>query len=477
MLGTTFGASSSDRMSLNTSRIGESVRQNAFSLHSRTISDINDSAGMASNRFISAYPKPVLRKSFRKTLRTVEGVRVRMKNCFVPYVPVPSKPSLPSAEAEDDSERDDLDAAAEEEEAAAGSEERTVILSVEIENSSDSALGFIVENVSLTISGGLAHATLIGWGEDGIDSNVFPLRLRGIDQYNLLYRVSFLMLPEGNPANDRHDTVQKRQSMMSARSLQSTAEAMRRYVAIDLVGHPFRPAASAASGTQNQGDGEDVGRESPTSMAKNPPPDDVHLESYSSRWNCLLDLLTTQQADPPTFYNRPASPLSVHDVMPTPPSPFPRSTSKNAVAQAQALISPPTPTAPWNLPKSGSEVRTSTPTFSASSTLSPPPLSAQSKFTPSSPSAVMAAINAQAQAQAQAQSQAQILTIGGSPTPRTDRFPSTIFSDPRSSMLGAPPGATAFISEPQIQQIPPTPAFPSCEWDSSLHISALHHSG
>lgn len=316
-----------------------------------------------------------------------------MKNCFVPYVPMSVDPNS------------DPDAAVEED--AAGSEERTVILSVEIENS-DSGLGFVVENVSLTISGGLAHATLIGWG-DSIHSDVFPLVLKGVDQYNLLYRVSFLTMPEGDDKNDS----QKRQSLMAGAGT-SSSEDMRRYVAIDLTGHPYRPAASNV----NINDG-------------------VHLEAYSSRWNCLLDLLTTQQADPPTFYNRPASPLSVHDALPAPPSPFPA--SKNIAAPTPP---PSTPIAPWTIAKSG---RNSTAVPNDRPSLLSPPTSG--KFTPTSPSAVLAAMNAQT----------SDLANGGSPTPRSDRFS---FLSPRA------PG--------QVPQTPSTPAFPAYATDGlpNQNISA-----
>jgi len=379
--GTTFGTSL-DRMSLSTARVGESIRQNAFSLPPKT-PEPHD----AKYSVDPMDAKPILRKSFRKTLRTVEGVHLRMKNCFVPYVPLSVDHT------------DDEDAAAEEE--SAGSEERIVILSVEIENAG-SGLGFIVENVTITISGGLAHATLIGWG-DSIHSNVFPLRLNGNDQYNLLYRVSFLTLPEGND----HAEAQRRLSTISAVSSHSASEAMRRYVAIDLSGHPFR-----------FDDPEDVSSQ------------EIHLETYSSRWNCLLDLVATQQADPPTFYNRPSSPLSANDVMPDPPSPFPSSKSFTPAAPP-----PPTPAAPWNIARSArNSTLPSTSAGQPSTASSLSPLANQTKFTPTSPSAVLAAMNAQA------------VASSGSPTPRSDRFPSLI--NPRSN--------TAVIA-----QHPPTPATPA----------------
>ncbi|KAF8310927.1 hypothetical protein DL93DRAFT_2083839 [Clavulina sp. PMI_390] len=432
-------------MTLNTSRISDSVRLNAFALHKRTASEID-----GANRFVSAYTKPILRKSFRKTLRTVEGVRVRMKNCFVPYVPASAAIGRPKQGGDADDDESDDEAAALEE-SAAGSEERTVVLSVEIENA-DPAMGFVVEEVQLTISGGLAHASLIGWGES-IDANVFPLTLKGSDQYNLLYRVSFLTLPEGNTANDRKDPsalAQKRQSMLSAASAETTAESMRRYVAIDLKGHPFRPIAP-----KTKTKGAKVNEESPDEAEK-----EAHFDPYSSRWNCLLDLLTTQQADPPTFYNRPSSPISAQDVMPTPASPFPASTSRTALG-SNAIASPTTPVAPWNILKGPSKV--SSP--ASGSMLSP--LNPQAKFTPSSPSEVIAAMNAQTQAQL------------GTPTPRSDRFSSSIFNTAniRSSFLGSPGSSNApsFATSSGDTQhpksmsvpVPPTPAFPSYPSDAT----------
>src|SRR5262249_5428916 len=121
---------------------------------------------------------PTLRKSYRKTLGTVSGFRVRMRTVFIPYVLLPGI-------GEDDDERRE-----------AGSEERTVVLCVEIENTGESGAGFSIEDVDIDIGGEGATATLIGWGDKGFaagqDAKVFPLLLRTIEQYNLLYAVSFV---------------------------------------------------------------------------------------------------------------------------------------------------------------------------------------------------------------------------------------------------------------------------------------------
>ncbi|KAG6869442.1 hypothetical protein C0992_003125, partial [Termitomyces sp. T32_za158] len=68
---------------------------------------------------------PTLRKSFRKTMQTVSGFRVRMRTVFVPSVLLP-----------DEEMNSNLDDGQEERERReAGNEERTVVLCVEIENS------------------------------------------------------------------------------------------------------------------------------------------------------------------------------------------------------------------------------------------------------------------------------------------------------------------------------------------------------
>ena len=71
---------------------------------------------------------PTLRKSYRRTLQTVSGFRVRMRAVFVPYVLLP----------ETEGTLAELDGAEKERERRGGSAERTVVLCVEIENSGES---------------------------------------------------------------------------------------------------------------------------------------------------------------------------------------------------------------------------------------------------------------------------------------------------------------------------------------------------
>ena len=105
---------------------------------------------------------PTLRKSYRRTLQTVSGFRVRMRTVFVPYVLLPETEGT-LAEL-DDAEK-------ERERREAGSAERTVVLCVEIENSGESSIGagFVVEKVDVKIGGEGAKATLIGWGDGGFN--------------------------------------------------------------------------------------------------------------------------------------------------------------------------------------------------------------------------------------------------------------------------------------------------------------------
>ncbi|EDR01191.1 uncharacterized protein LACBIDRAFT_312490 [Laccaria bicolor S238N-H82] len=136
---------------------------------------------------------PTLRTSYRRTLQTVSGFRVRMPTVFVPYVLLPETQGTHAQL--DDAEK-------ERERREAGSAERTVVLCVEIENSGESGIGagFVVEKVDVKIGGEGAKATLIGWGDGGFSSDAakktFPLRIGPLAQYNLLYAVSFLRSPE-----------------------------------------------------------------------------------------------------------------------------------------------------------------------------------------------------------------------------------------------------------------------------------------
>lgn len=234
---------------------------------------------------------PTLRKSYRKTLSTVSGFRVRMRTVFVPYVLLPSEIAKSPGSWE------------------AGGDERTVVLCVEIENSGEAGndVGFLVENVDLGVSGEGAKATLIGWGEgcfepeeETVQAKTFPLKVGAMAQYNLLYAVSFLHAPE-EVQGFSFATEGGVEKGMSAVDLQ-------RAVTISIVGKPYMiPSRVCKEG------GDEI------SSASCP------THSFSSRWNCVLDLSPQQSMPPPIDDHR-------HQALPEPPSPFPASATPRTVA-------------------------------------------------------------------------------------------------------------------------------------------------
>ena len=185
----------------------------------------------------------------------------------------------------------------------AGNEEKTVVLCVEIENSGDLGInaGFLVEKVDVSIGGEGAKATLIGWGDHAFNpnaaKNIFPLRIGPLAQYNLLYAVTFMKSPEEMDAfSFAHGT----------KSNGSLAD-LQRAVTINVFGKPYCPPPSTQTKVLVQGaDLADVSY--PT-------------QTFSSRWNCVLDL-TAQQGPSPELDA--ADPSDAHpSILPEPASPFP----------------------------------------------------------------------------------------------------------------------------------------------------------
>ncbi|KAG8964537.1 hypothetical protein FRC03_001703 [Tulasnella sp. 419] len=285
--GVTFGSEASDTLTVPTTRLGETIRRQAFSL----ISPSTPSASESNTPSTSRPVPPTLRKSYRKVLSAVSGIKVRMRTTFVPYV------LLPGTDDEIEERRD------------AGSEERTVMLSVEVENSAESGMGFVVESVKVTIGGEGAKADLIGW--DGLSadasSRLFPLKLRSVDQYNLLYAVSFL-----HPSSE--DSFQLKEGTVVPNRNTET----QRPLSIVIMGRPWDP-------TVEERDSE--------SQPKLPP-----TKAFMSRWSSILDLVASSQLDP---QDRPASPLSDHDALPMPATPFPvgSPTVSNATDSFSAITS------------------------------------------------------------------------------------------------------------------------------------------
>ncbi|KAG0700370.1 TRAPP trafficking subunit Trs65-domain-containing protein [Suillus ampliporus] len=235
-------------------------------------------------------PNATLRKSFRKILQTVSGFRVRMRTVFVPHILLPE--GTPGTGFNDD----DSDA----QEREAGNNERTVVLCVEVENSGESGpgIGFSVERVDVKIGGESASAKLIGWGEGAFEAEVethtFPLLIGSMEQYNLLYAVSFL-----KPSADTDFSLVGRRPGAA-----STNSDLQRAVAINIYGKPYVSKATNEDDTED-GDGPTLAY--PT-------------HTFSSRWNCILDL-SPKPLEEPLDFSDPSG--GARSVLPEPASPFP----------------------------------------------------------------------------------------------------------------------------------------------------------
>lgn len=244
-----------------------------------------------------------------------------MRTVFVPAVmlddeddeegasDVPGKGEQRAAvDTSSDDDGSDSDDSEEEEKSAeqkdlreSGNEERTVILSVEVENSGDSGPGvlFEVENVDVRIGGEGARSRLIGWGDADTkrkEESKFPIRIESMGQYNLLYAVSFLKTP-----NDMDGlSLSRDPSVAGAHNPE-----LQRAVSITVYGRPIIPT------------GTNKDRVYPT-------------ETFSSRWNCVLDLSASAANAQDPSAQRPndlGASSRFKDTLPEPPSPFPMSFS------------------------------------------------------------------------------------------------------------------------------------------------------
>ncbi|KAG9015655.1 hypothetical protein FRB90_004575 [Tulasnella sp. 427] len=280
--GMTFTAKTASEQPLvfPTSRLSDSIRSNSFLLNTSTSSSAQRHQRAPSTPSSAAivFSQATLRKSYRKVLRAVSGIRVRMRTTFVPYLSIPSS----NPDSDDPDERKD-----------AGNEEKTVILSVEVENVAESGRGFEVEKVDVTVGGEGAKATLIGWGEHGPGKGdaeaLFPLRLKSADLYNLLYAVTFISLEK--PGGGGSTSWPTNNSLIAGGARVSDAQ---RPMSIVVTGRPWDP---------------------------NAPPDFTlpPVKTFPARWSSLLDL--TQSSIPS---DRPPSPTAGgKDALPIPPSPFP----------------------------------------------------------------------------------------------------------------------------------------------------------
>ncbi|KAG7451363.1 uncharacterized protein BT62DRAFT_882978 [Guyanagaster necrorhizus] len=271
--GPTFSALS---VSLPTSRLGSDSRQKLFSLP--PVSPLTPTTPTPSPLTATRIAHPTLRKSFRKTLNTVSGFRVRMRTIFVPAI------LLPEADTDQDEQRERREA---------GNEERTVVLCLEVENTgeTDPEVGFTIEKVDVKVGGEGAKAILVGWDEgQSRGDSVFPLSIASREQYNLLYAVSFLRSPE---------EVQGLTSLsVNAYSKdENSDDQLQRSVTINIFGKPYMR----------------------DSQDKSHPTD-----TFVSRWNCVLDLSTRKNR---AVIDNTESGLKNAEVLPEPPSPFPVTTS------------------------------------------------------------------------------------------------------------------------------------------------------
>ncbi|ETW87585.1 hypothetical protein HETIRDRAFT_448069 [Heterobasidion irregulare TC 32-1] len=301
--GSTFAHQTDKPLDLPTTRLGPRTRRKEFALGPSPVRPPSPrSASALSPTTVTAPVHPTLRKSFRKTLQTVSGFRVRMRTVFVPYVLLPQ----PDAERPRDLD-DELD------ELAAGHTERTVVLCVEIENSGESGHGFSVDDIDVRVSGGEGtRVRLITWDE----GKVFPIKMLGMEQYNVLYAVEFLAsaLPEKQP-------------LLGGAEPPAEGE-MQRAVTINVHGRPFEVSASGVL---------------------------YPTQTFVSRWNCILDLSLQRNRDSLSVARTVDDEFSAllssgkstgvdpHNALPEPASPFPTATPYTAMSLAsQQQHHPPT---------------------------------------------------------------------------------------------------------------------------------------
>ncbi|KAI0074410.1 hypothetical protein K474DRAFT_1647966 [Panus rudis PR-1116 ss-1] len=299
----------SEPLNLPSSRLGASIRKKAFSLPPATPATKSPTSSASTQTMHRAgMSHATLRKSFRKTLRTVSGIGVRMRTVFVPYFMLPQTGprktngyNRESADKHEDATDEGYDDEGEEalnerELREAGNEEHTVILCVEVVNGGESSVGYAVESVNVTVSGEGAQTRLIGWGERGMEEaeKVFPLFLSSHEQCNLLYVVSFLRSPE----TDEFSLARGR-GLPGAPDLQD----LQRAVTIIINGRPY-----------------EVQIEEGQIAASKAAPKSYPTPTFPSRWNCTLTLSPQRNNQDESSEEDPSK-----NVLPTPASPFPAS--------------------------------------------------------------------------------------------------------------------------------------------------------
>ncbi|KAF8639224.1 hypothetical protein AX17_001709 [Amanita inopinata Kibby_2008] len=410
--GPTFSSGAMD-VSLPSSRLGIVSRQKLFSLPPINLPTPEMPTPSPMTALRTAHP--TLRKAFRKTLQTVSGFRVRMRTVFVPFVLLPGRRG--SMSNGNDGER---------EEREAGNEERTIVLCVEIDNSGESGpdVGFEVEKVDVQVGGGDAQAILIGWGEAFLknmdESNVFPLQIDSRSQYNLLYAVSFLQPPD------------ELEGLSIGRGQNGSTSDLQRPVTIYIHGRPYEKPRAIHDGAS-----ADVTVRYPTS-------------TFSSRWNCVLDLAIYQSHNLDTVdVGDPSDPTSKYpNVLPEPASPFPLSGTKAGGFFSPIFSSPSsTPRSSLIAPSQRLSIPLNTPRTS----------NPNHPFTPSP-----RASNRQSDQQLQAlnwSARLSYLPPSQSLAAQSSR-PSTTYNVPQALVLPSALHTEGINNGYYSEQPPPTPAYP-----------------
>jgi hypothetical protein len=324
-----------------------------------------------------------------------------MRTVLVPYVLFPeAHAAIPDSDVSELENTEEWDR----ERREAGNDESTVVLCVEIENSGESHMAFVVEGVDVFISGQGAKTTLIKWGDS---QNIFPLPIASMEQYNLLYAVTFVQPPDADDVN----AIGKKR-----------AGELQRAVSITISGKPR----------------EDRG------------PFVVHpTKTFSSKWNCVLDLGVNINKDLPPD----GSHSSNRDALPTPASPFPGHGS------ASTLLA--TPTQPRDDQKlsavSGSRQYTMDATTMASGRIPKSPVNYRSSTAMLNP----AFINERDSQQYMSPTGSSGLILPSAVMQQSQSYPRTPTSyTPKSGT--PPPLAPPFGDDLGLSSPPPiTPAYPS----------------
>ncbi|KAF9076293.1 TRAPP trafficking subunit Trs65-domain-containing protein [Rhodocollybia butyracea] len=341
---TVFAANDNDDLKLSSTRLGPASRSKLFALApiepetptSSAMTTPTPLPGQSAHFRQPTRGKPVLRKSFRKILETASGFRVRMRTVFVPAVLLDDNDNQDIEEVDDD-DPDRL---------TSGASERTVVLCVEIETEGDplfrpaDAPDFVVEKVDVSITGSAgggddgATARLIGWDDakaiaskggktnfpQSSEKTSFPLYLAPHEQHNLLYAVSFLRSPQEEALDAGPSSLTTGIGMNALPSAgvvgpngavkqNAPDKSLQRAVTINIFGKPCYATDESSKDPAATGN-----------KAYHYP-----TATFSSRWNCVLDLSLSQQL-PRRDYSHEygdETPLPTMNALPEPPSPFP----------------------------------------------------------------------------------------------------------------------------------------------------------